>query len=209
MWSTIALLLQAIVCASDAADTSGGPGEITPTSIVGGHTIDPNFKYPWMASLREDNSHFCGGVLLNPTTLLTAAHCSQFTSTEGLTVTVHRNDLRKTVAQEQGALFTVKSIKAHPKYNDEIMSNDAAIWKLELIEGTVPPLPKFSFDTGAKSKAGTSLTIAGWGGTSSRGLSNILLEVDVPVSTDAACKKAYPDVSPTVSTINSEHLRWI
>ena len=51
-------------------------------AIVGGEDA-PNDKFPWMVSLQtaDDESdddpvgHFCGGTLIRPDTVLTAAHC--------------------------------------------------------------------------------------------------------------------------------------
>lgn len=43
--------------------------------IVGGTTAALG-EFPYMVSLSYSGSHFCGGVLLNAYTVLTAAHCS-------------------------------------------------------------------------------------------------------------------------------------
>lgn len=43
---------------------------------VGGGVTDPG-EYPWMAAIltAKDNEQFCGGVILDQTHVLTAAHC--------------------------------------------------------------------------------------------------------------------------------------
>lgn len=43
--------------------------------IVGGTTASAG-DFPFIVSLSKSNSHFCGGVLLNANTVITAAHCS-------------------------------------------------------------------------------------------------------------------------------------
>ena len=43
--------------------------------IVGGTTAAAG-EFPYIVSLSHSGSHFCGGVLLNANTVLTAAHCS-------------------------------------------------------------------------------------------------------------------------------------
>lgn len=43
--------------------------------IVGG-TAASTGEFPYIVSLSKSGSHFCGGVLLNAYTVLTAAHCS-------------------------------------------------------------------------------------------------------------------------------------
>lgn len=44
--------------------------------IVGG-TAASSGEFPYIVSLSQSGSHFCGGVLLNAYTVVTAAHCSK------------------------------------------------------------------------------------------------------------------------------------
>lgn len=44
-------------------------------NIVGGTTAS-TAEFPYIVSLSKSSSHFCGGVLLNAYTVVTAAHCS-------------------------------------------------------------------------------------------------------------------------------------
>lgn len=46
-----------------------------PSGIVGGTTAAAG-DFPFIVSLSKSGSHFCGGVLLNAYTVITAAHCS-------------------------------------------------------------------------------------------------------------------------------------
>lgn len=45
------------------------------SKIVGGHLIVIELA-PYQISLRRNNQHFCGGSIINPTTIVTAAHCN-------------------------------------------------------------------------------------------------------------------------------------
>lgn len=47
----------------------------TRENIVGGTTASTG-EFPYIVSLSQSGSHFCGGVLLNAYTVITAAHCS-------------------------------------------------------------------------------------------------------------------------------------
>lgn len=42
--------------------------------------------FPFIISLQSNGAHFCGGSLLDSTTVLTAAHCADGQTTTGLTV---------------------------------------------------------------------------------------------------------------------------
>lgn len=42
-----------------------GKENLSTNRIVGGKEVNPAHRYPWMASLTRDQSHFCGGVLIN------------------------------------------------------------------------------------------------------------------------------------------------
>lgn len=48
---------------------------IRSSDIVGG-TVAALGDFPYIVSLSKSSSHFCGGVLVNANTVLTAAHCS-------------------------------------------------------------------------------------------------------------------------------------
>ncbi|KAI8905514.1 trypsin-like cysteine/serine peptidase domain-containing protein [Gorgonomyces haynaldii] len=189
--SIMSLFLNALLASATPA-----PKE-DPVNIVGG-TVATAYKYPWLVSLQSGGSHFCGGILLNPTTVLTAGHCSDWGSVSGLTAKAHRQDLRKTSSAEGGSEYKVTSIKVHPSYRSAEKGYDVAIWKVKLTSGPGVTGYNFYFDDGSKTAAGTSLTIAGWGTTSSNGAaSKVLLTATVPVTTAARCSKAYPGVAST------------
>lgn len=48
-------------------------------AVVGGTPADPG-EHPWQVSLQGRDGHFCGGTIVAPSIIVTAAHC-----TEGLT----------------------------------------------------------------------------------------------------------------------------
>ena len=61
--------------------------------IVGGQTAPR--PIPWQVSIRSHGSHFCGGTILDATTVLSAGHCFDGGNRNGLTIlagTVNRKD---------------------------------------------------------------------------------------------------------------------
>jgi len=44
--------------------------------IVGGMEAEAH-SWPWMVSLQIDDTHFCGGTLLNDQWVISAAHCER------------------------------------------------------------------------------------------------------------------------------------
>ena len=48
---------------------------IRESKIVGGHLIVIELA-PYQISLRRNDQHFCGGSIINPTTIVSAAHCN-------------------------------------------------------------------------------------------------------------------------------------
>lgn len=155
----------------------------------------PKFKYPWLVTLQDKQNHICGGTLINPTTILTAAQCSQLREIKDLTAEAHRHKISLPLNQENGFKFTVKEIIAHPGYLERTGDNDIAIWKVELVAGDAAQLPSamVEFDDGSLSVRNTSLQIAGWGSLWEGGpIPPMMLEAQVNVVSHRKCVKHYP-----------------
>jgi secreted trypsin-like serine protease len=97
--------------------------------IINGREARPG-AYPFVVSLQRNGGHFCGGSLLDSTTVLTAAHCTNLYPNNQVTVNVRRHDLRYQSSQEGGQTIGVSRQTRHPQYQDQIILNDVAIWKL-------------------------------------------------------------------------------
>jgi trypsin len=93
-----------------------------------------------------------------------------------------------------GTLVQVSSIKVNPSYAAGTYNNDVAIMKLAT---SIPTSSTISYAklaaSGSDPAAGTGLTVAGWGTTTSGGssLPVNLLKVDVPVISRATCNSDY------------------
>jgi secreted trypsin-like serine protease len=46
------------------------------TFVIGGSSV-PKGKSPWQALIQMDGNFYCGGSIITPTCVLTAAHCAE------------------------------------------------------------------------------------------------------------------------------------
>ena len=161
------------------------PGDLPEPFIVGGTEVDPacpNCKYPFMVSLQSSSwgGHFCGGSLVREDWVITAAHCVEGVSTNGLQVKIGLHNVNGTIGSETRY---VDQIISHPSYSSWSLDNDYALLHLTQ-PSSFEPIQLIT-DTDHDEEPVMS-TVMGWGATSSGGWgSDILLEVDVPI--DDSC----------------------
>lgn len=93
--------------------------------IING-VLAPENRYPYVASLQFNSQHFCGGTLVSPNMVITAAHC---TSTPA-TITLGRYDLDSNTDYDYEVMNVFGKI-IHPEYNEAIVEHDVALLVLE------------------------------------------------------------------------------
>lgn len=171
----------------------------TPASaIVGGQPADEG-EYPWQAAITSGSgsSQYCGGTLVDPTTVVTAAHCMG-----GLLGVPVLDDLLSLVLSSPvhvllgtnhlssgGESIEATEIFVHPEYDGD---HDVAVLKLATPSTLGVPLPYAHPGDEGLYAPGTLATVTGWGATSDGGSgSDELREVQVPVLSDAQCTGYY------------------
>ncbi|MCX5603475.1 trypsin-like serine protease [Streptomyces phaeochromogenes] len=184
-----------IVAAAKA--TGETPDEASPSKspfiIGGGETTIASA--PWMVQLgysdpATGDGYFCGGALVAPNKVLTAAHC-----VAGLDWVGNGAVLAGTTDLDDYATGTPAGVYrqwTHPRYNDATAQNDIAVLTLDR------PLEQqwlrlAASDDSALYKAGTAATVYGWGltsGAEDATLSTKLKKASLPLVADATCNSA-------------------
>lgn len=161
--------------------------------IVGG-TRTSTAEAPWVVALTTaSGQHFCGGTLVRPDKVVTAAHCTLDPSTgeqrppAELQVVSGRTDLRT----DQGVVTEVARVWRHPEYTGFTQGEDVAVLTLSAPAPQSPLRMVGAAETGPY-RQGTPGRVFGWGRTSESGpLSHVLRSVEVPVIANADCAGAY------------------
>jgi trypsin len=134
-----------------------GLGLAAPSVAIVGGTTSADGAHTFMASLQDGSGFaFCGGSVIAPRFVLTAAHCVPDGSAADLFVVVGTNDL----GDGSGTRIAVTRVSVHPDYADS--THDAAV--LELASpAPVAPIELALEGDDALEAAGTPVTVAGWG----------------------------------------------
>lgn len=156
--------------------------------IVGGYDAAPG-EFPYQVSLRRFGGGWCGGSLITPDWVLTAAHCVRQVPASELSV-----ELGILYQSENGAVRDIAQIVQHPNYaNGPSHTNDFALLRLAQPAngfGTVALLGQTAHGTYAA--PGTMSTVSGWGALWFGGpTSDRLQGVDIPIVSEAECEAAY------------------
>ncbi|XP_051898272.1 granzyme K-like [Pristis pectinata] len=157
------------------------------SEIIGGKEVR-NHSKPYMVSIQINKQHLCGGVLIKPSWILTAAHCNLKFKGRQVRAVLGIDSLKNNENSRQD--LKVKHKIPHECFNTETKENDIMLLQLESeaklnkFVGLLP-LPQKGLDV----KEGTVCTVAGWGTTeaNSTKASDSLREVNVRIIKRKTC----------------------
>ncbi|GFH38445.1 S1 family serine peptidase [Streptomyces pacificus] len=169
--------------------------------IIGGAAVRSS-EIPWVVALSSRDrfggiraGQFCGGAVVAPTQVLTAAHClsrevlgKPVGEVRDLRVIAGREDLSKSDGHE----IPVREVRLAPGYDPVTGSADLAVLTL----GAALPAHHAVATARRGDEAyrpGTPATVYGWGDTTGFGTySGTLHAAPVQVQPDSVCARAYP-----------------
>jgi len=178
------------------------------TRIVGGEQTKTG-ELPWrVAVFIADSSgrgYLCGGTIISPNWVMTAAHCTSGATPASNTISVFTGAQANPVSVGSGTQYNVDRWTQHPGYNSQTMDNDITLLHISkpiVMANNVSPVC-LPWNLVNKDFSGTSVLASGWGTTKPVPIntkntdpsSSTLMKVVLPVLTTTECREYMPDLT--------------
>lgn len=187
--SVCAMLSCAAIGAAPAqAGNGAGGGKRAHTSIIAGGTADIA-GFPYLVAVFRKGRLHCGGSVIAPTKILTAAHCVEGFNPAKLTVISGRTRLSD---QTVGEVTAAATAVPHTDYVDTQLHDVGVITLVNAISAPPIALPTPE-EAAALGLPGQLMHVAGWGARNPFGfnLSKVLRQTTETIRTDRRCRRAY------------------
>jgi hypothetical protein len=186
------------------ADTECGQwGASRDGKVIGGRDAKEG-EFPWSVSLQSGHTHFCGGIIISPTHILTAAHCFIFyiygvmgeESLREIEIIAGSVDITGGGAQTR----KLKRLKLHPQFSHFYpdFHNDIALIEIDLKwEWGQHVQPACLSNKPPGKEKGSEGWVAGWGVESLEeeeegfNIERKLKTLALPLWTNSKCEEAY------------------
>lgn len=159
--------------------------------IVGG-TNAASGDWPWQVSLHVQGTHVCGGSIITPDWIVTAAHCVEEPLNNPRYWTAFAGILRQSF-MFYGSGYRVEKVISHPNYDSNTKNNDIALMKLQApLTFTDKVKPVCLPNPGLMLEPTQPCWISGWGATYEKGkTSDVLNAAMVPLIEPWRCNNRY------------------
>ncbi|KAB0794212.1 hypothetical protein PPYR_13832 [Photinus pyralis] len=138
--------------------------------IVGGYDVNIE-DHPYQISLQVWGTHICGGSIIAPDLILTAAHC---------TIKYRAGDMSirygSSIRNQAGTEVQVKEKDEHPSYNPSTMDYDVTVLVLRNHVKMSASAQIVSLVAAGSTEGGRVAIVSGWGALSSGGSSPLQLQ---------------------------------
>lgn len=159
--------------------------------IVGGANAAPG-DWPWQVSLHVQGTHVCGGSIITPNWIVTAAHCVEEPLSSPRYWMAFAGILRQSF-MFYGSGYRIEKVIVHPNYDSKTKNNDIALMKLQApLTFTDKVKPVCLPNPGLLLEPTQACWISGWGSTYEKGkVSDVLNAAMVPLIEPWRCNNKY------------------
>ncbi|MBY5546544.1 trypsin-like serine protease [Rhizobium leguminosarum] len=220
--TAVMLLLGSPALAQQDTDFAGEDGG----RVIGGQTAKKG-EWPWQVKILapdpEQRGRFgghCGGSLISPRWILTAAHCvtsgrsgKQDLFARDLLIVEGKSKIDKVIAVDgpDKPGLAVEEVIIHEDFDRKVFANDIALIKLSEPAKSKPAILASASDDEVEA-AGHPTVVTGWGytkadhGWDDKYLPTELQEVELPIVPREDCRAAYRDSSMRMNPIDERNV---